>query len=736
MALRGRFIAGDEELGKKDDDHDHDRRGRKRSAMNNPTTTIFTWRGPRRKRILLAVVFFAIVYFFVKNLPEDSLTAAHRQRSKLVHSGPPRAPTTPKGPPPRSESSVDSRQYFEGKIKYYNLGASFGAGLGPVHDNRNVLFVVSNLKSAASLLPLACDMSKQNKNRVHLMLTGREDIAIEDIKKINGISEADCSVVWHDGRPDYSVYSTDYRMEVSVRASLGHITSVMRPRVVLVDNSEREDAFFSRAIKDKTRELGLPLIEFPINSAEQLKWISKLDGGSLKAWNNVNIEILIHSPPESSGSLIRLLKSLENADYFGSTVPRLTIELPNNIDPPTLQYLSTFRWPPQSHGGSNKLVLRHRLLSNQLDTTQASIRQIESFFPSNAPESNILVLSPQVELSPLYFHYLVYTLLEYKHSNTALHTSDRIMGISLERPLTALNGKDALPIPEEASAKSLFLYQGPNSNAALYFGDRWVELHSFLSNRLAVDKKLQNPDHPTYSLSERYPSWLAYMLELARARGYTMLYPTLPSSEDAFATIHTELYHAPEEHINPATPTPNATPTQPNETPLTASSELAALKSAHEPQTLTTSRSILHLLNPHLPPTDSGGPLPEISTLPILSYTGEHLPQGQISLTQAATTYAETFATDLGGCRTAEGETKQLKRPKWKAWSADDLFCLEEGLMEELVQLVPGVGEGESEGEEKDEEEKKEDYGREHVRTVTDTAKLGAGNAVQVENFG
>jgi hypothetical protein len=698
MPLQRRFTTGDEELGKRDDDF----RDREHAAMSSPTSTSFPWRGPRRKRILLAILFFSVLFFFFKNLPKDAGIATQRQGLKLPSPGSPaHGPPAPNSPPPRSDSSVDDRHYFEGPIKYYHLAASFGAGLGPVHDNRNVLFVVSNLKSAASLLPLACDMSKQNKNRVHLMLTGRDTMAIEDIQKINGVTEADCSVKWHDGRPDFSVYSTDYRMEVSVRASLGHITSVMRPRVVLIDAPEREDGFFSKGINDKTMELGLPLIELPNNAAEQLRWISKLDGSSLKAWNDINIEILIHSSPESSGSLIRLLKSLENADYFGFPHPRLTIELPNNIDPPTSQYLSSFRWPPLSHAGNSKLTLRHRVLSNQVDVSQASIRQVESFYPSKVPLSNVLVLAPQVELSPLYFQYLVYTLLDYKYSGSQMQTSEGMMGISLERPSTTLNGKDTLSIPEQDTGRSLFLYQAPNSNAALYFGDKWVELHSFLSNRLAVNKNLQSPGDNAYSISEKYPSWLGYMLELARARGYTMLYSTFASSEDTLATVHSELYHLPEEHIKPTIPTSNSADTPTTlETPLTASSELIAFKSAHESQTLTTSRSILHLLNPHLPPSDSGGPLPDLSSLPILSHTGENLPQGQVSLYQASLTYSESFARDLGGCKPsadADEKAQTKKRPNRTQWSADDLFCLDEDEMEANLGVGPKGGTSEAE---------------------------------------
>jgi hypothetical protein len=697
MSLRGRFYAGDEELGKKDDDH----RRSGSSVMSKPTAQIFTWRGPRRKRILLALAVFSVLYLFFKNLPNDSITAAHRQGSRLHNpASPPSSISPPKGAPPRSESSVDTRHYFEGPIKFYNLASSWASGLGPVRDRRNVLFVVASLKSAASLLPLACDMSKQNKNRVHLMLAGRDAMSTEDIQKINGVTEADCSVKWHDGRPDFSIYSTDYRMEVSARAALGHIRPVMMPRAVLIDSENREDAFLIRAMRDKTKELGLPLIELPVNAAENLKWISKLDGSSLTEWNDISVEIFIHAPPESSGSLIRLLKSIQNADYFGSPLPRITIELPNHIDAPTSRFLGSFRWPPKSEAGSSKLILRHRLLSKHLDSTQASLRQIESFYPSNVPQSNILVLSPQVELSPQYFHYLVYALLEYKHSNTALHTSDSLLGVSLERPTTTLNDRDSFAIATEASSKPFFLSQSPNSNAALYFGDKWVELHSFLSNRLAVDKFVQKPTSETLAyISHQHPSWLAYILELSRARAYTMLYPSLSES---IATMHTELYQAPDEYREHSSSHFDAETKPHSSTPLTA--EFTPHPETPPLSGAAASRSILHILNPTLPTTDSGGPLPDLSTLPILSYKGEYLEQGQIPLNQASIAFSEAFAKEFGSCKDGS------KRPKRKAWSADDLFCLDDSLMEKEL----GVGERPS-----------ANVGEEFVREVTQAANVG-----------
>jgi hypothetical protein len=105
--------------------------------------------------------------------------------------------------------------------------------------------------------------------------------------------------------------------------------------------------------------------------------------------------------------------------------------------------------------------------------------------------------------------------------------------------------------------------------------------------------------------------------------------------------------------------------------------------------------------------------LPDLSTLPILSHTGEHLPQGQVSLNQAALLYSEGFGKEFGGCTEGSDgkEGRGLVRPKRKPWSADDLFCLEEGRAEErLVGMEQAAGAEEG------------DLGGQDVKDDTDTA--------------
>lgn len=84
-----------------------------------------------------------------------------------------------------------------------------------------------------------------------------------------------------DARPDYGPESTDFRMEVSSIAALGHINKYMHPQAVIVDNSGTEEEYFLTGIRDRSIELGRTLIELPDNAEQSLMWLTRLDSSSL-----------------------------------------------------------------------------------------------------------------------------------------------------------------------------------------------------------------------------------------------------------------------------------------------------------------------------------------------------------------------------------------------------------------------------------------------------------------------
>lgn len=415
------------------------------------------------------------------------------------------------------------------------------------------------------------------------------------------------------------------------------------------------------------RWLTAPLLDFLIHSL---------------AWQTVYVDLVIHAPPKSSGSLIRLLKSIEAADYFGSRRPHLTIELPAEIDRPTLDFLENLVWPPVDGSGgphASQVTLRHRLPRHRFSAEEASTHFIESFYPARPRDSHVLLVSPQVELSPIYYHYVMYNLLHHKYAISARLTdaSKNLMGFSLELPLMYLNNSAELepptlePAPENGEElkpkeRMPFLWQAPNSNAALYFGDKWVELHSFLSARISRrDPNVAGDYRPPSRqkiVSEYYPSWMEYVQELMRTRGYSLVYPYFPTKSDALVTIHNELYQLPEEysptrHRSSTNPIPSVDPYDPFITD----------PSANTPGLATRQES--SLLNSNLVsllPESGHSNLHELVSLPILSHEG-NLISPSLSASNART-FANEFRREIGRCSGIEPDI-------YTYMSAGDLFC-------------------------------------------------------------
>ncbi|KAL8827002.1 MAG: hypothetical protein Q9170_007191 [Blastenia crenularia] len=681
MPLLGRLFADDEDFGKKDDDR-----------KPGKVSLLPTWSGrkstssvpPYRKRtVLYAFIACIVLYFFFKNIPEpthppivrpnyrNAPAEKNTQKPKVITESPTQKPPRPEKP------SEAEKHYYDGPIRFYHLAASLysiSRLRGHVEVNKNVLFAACNLRSASELIPIACEMANWQRNDVHFALMGRDDLEMDEVKTLNGVDEQ-CKVNWHDARPDFSPWSSDFRMEVSVAAALGHIQTFMHPQVLITDDASREDGFFTKSIRSKAFELGRSVIELPLNAAENLMWIARLDSASLAAWHTTYIDILIHAPPHSSGSLLRLMKSIEAADYFGHRRPHLTIELPADIDRPTWSYLEELTWPPVDWSGApheSQVTLRHRIPRRSATAEEASIRQVESFYPARPADSHVLVLSPQVELSPLYFHFLMYQLLEYKYSTPISHSSQptNLMGISLDLPYMHLNASMGFSPPltrrkseddgKPSEDSSSFLWQAPNSNVALYFGDKWIEYHSFLISRTALDPAKQPSRRKL--ISELYPAWLEHLQELMRLRGYTLLYPNLPSSSvgDAIATLHYELYQPPEEFsehrksksLDAEVPAPTLDP---------ETETFPVDPSAHHLPKHSESTPLTSNLNSLLPKSYI-----DLSDLPLLSHEGNEIDTA--TLKSSASIFAREFRRQVGLCPASY-------KPKVEPMKTDDLFC-------------------------------------------------------------
>ena len=430
------LFLSNEELGKKDDDH----RPTKIPAIRPRPWSAASARVPppkTLKRVGIALALGILTYLFFANIPTD-VPARNRFRphyepdysgSNFLEPKPmPKMKPVPKpvppSPPPPAKDETDKatsqepgsseqattttgRQY-SGPLRFEKLGEtlqSIWETQGSFAANRNVLFAASNLKSAAALLPMACQMGSELRNYVHFALMGGSEIDLDDLKAINGIDE-DCQIIFHDARPNMAAVSTEARLGKSVLNAFYHISKYMHPQVVFVDGSAEEEQFLLEGARLQSSELHFPVIELPRNGPKKLGWASKLDSSSLTAWNKVNFDILIHASPGASGSLIRLLKSLSAADFTGSAVPHLTIELPHDLDVAATQFIDNFRWPPAHVNNpthAQQLTLRRRIPRAHMNEHESSVRFLESFWPVDR-HSHVLVLSPQAELSPQFFH--------------------------------------------------------------------------------------------------------------------------------------------------------------------------------------------------------------------------------------------------------------------------------------------------------------------------------------------
>ena len=408
----------------------------------------------------------------------------------------------------------------------------------------------------------------------------------------------------------------------------------------------------------------------------------------VKAWHRAYIDILIQAPSNDVGSLVRLLKSLETADYFGVRHPHLTIEIPPDMDAPSRRVLDSFVWPPlekNKEPHTSQLTLRKKISFSSSTPLEASIRTVESFYPARPLDSHLLLLSPHVELSPMFYHYLYYHLLEYHYStyNGGTLESENLMGISLATPTFQIDQKTPFippaPRPHPTLLASVtknpteaiewtdspdatpFMWQMPDTSATLYFGHRWQELHSFLSLRIS-----QTSWPTARELSPILPAFAEPMFELMRLRGYTILYPNLPAHSIAIdhppTAIHEEFLPPPS--FDPASDQNQGGMTDPYEAPTVPNTQDGSLLRSTLPQIKPLATTPLANILP------SQADLPELPNLPLLNPLCE--PAFGIDLHQAGRALAADFRYMTGGC-------SESVSPLLHPGSADDLFCDADG---------------------------------------------------------
>ncbi|KAG6210972.1 hypothetical protein E4U35_003925 [Claviceps purpurea] len=563
--------------------------------------------------------------------------------------------------------SLKARPKYDGPVHFpalqSTLRATSAAG-GASRKNNNVLFAAASLKSASTLFPMACEMAMERQNLVHFAFMGVADVSVKDLLEINGIDK-DCRLMTHDARPDHFESSTEPRTRTAVKEALSLINARMHPQAVIVDSTTAEEEYFLVPARDQILSTSAALIELPERPRKSLAWMSKLDARALSAWNKVRFDILIHATPTKTANLKRLLHSIARADLAGIHTPYITVELPHTIEPLMEKFLNGFQWPrPTSRARqqSSMISLRRRITRQPLDEEDSSVRFVESFWPTDPLKSHVLVLSPHTEITPQFFQYVKYSLLHQLHSKVALleDYDTSLMGLSFSIPRTLADGSTAFspPAPQGskkgASGQTAFLWQRPNSEAMLFTGEKWIELHHFISRTLYQKKTTSSSSSPAVltegTPGKMYPAWLDYVFQLSRLRGYYTLYPSKATAE-AILGAHSDMPDPPEEYEK--------------DTEATAAQRSSVDNLQHD-----SSTGSFDLASP----VDMLETLPEEGYLqlpvevPLLSWDGTLTTQK--SLAGKAQDYAALFRMEVGGCSAKEKQSVATRRA-----DASDLFC-------------------------------------------------------------
>ena len=179
------------------------------------------WRGwfrIRRRRtvwVLLAMFIFYTLYHQLRSNigisnsnygtpygPESGPMSAKTPTQWVQYESPDGETPLSSGPIPK-DGLETTKHTYDGIAKLYRLAPTLTNLLRmrtTSQQNRHVLFMASNMKSAAVLIPMACEMARWQRSNVHFAVVGRNDLSMSDLLKVNGIGE-ECEVSWHGLNP-------------------------------------------------------------------------------------------------------------------------------------------------------------------------------------------------------------------------------------------------------------------------------------------------------------------------------------------------------------------------------------------------------------------------------------------------------------------------------------------------------------------------------------------------------
>ena len=243
-----------------------------------------------------------------------------------------------------------------------------------------------------------------------------------------------------------------------------------------------------------------------------------------------------------------------------------------------------------------------------------------------------------------------YSLLHYRHSNAALiqNWHMKLMGLSFVSPKTLLDNSGQLQLPEPSNdAGESFLWQAPSSDATLFIGSKWVELHGFVSQ--VLERQYASSSTPALlaqkEVSKKYPSWLEYILQLSRIRGYYTVYPGRETTS-VIMGVHNDIPEVPEEYEDDE-------------------------QARRDAEGKGVEDEATYLFDPHwqvdiLQTLPKGGSIPYLTLLPILTWDGKEVSAEELD--RDSREFTHRFRTEVGHCPESESPGPVVR-------GANDLFC-------------------------------------------------------------
>lgn len=222
------------------------------------------------------------------------------------------------------------------------------------------------------------------------------------------------------------------------------------------------------------------------------------------------------------------------------------------------------------------------------------------------------------------------------------------MGMSLSTPATSLAGTQPFTPPPPLRTDrtgpegTAFLWQAPSSDAVVFMGEKWIELHGYVSRVLEKKHALLAKKE----MGKQHPAWMEYALQLSRLRGYFTLYPSRETAS-AVVGVHTDLPDEPEEYEEQA-------PSKRKGRGVRVDAASEAFDAGGQVDMLKT-----------LP---RGGEQQLPIDLPLLSWDGKQ--KSMESFEEDAAQYTAVFRREVGQCT---GE--RLEKPPEEDRHARDLFC-------------------------------------------------------------